>query len=360
VQPEIVEKIVDAVGSFALYGFPESHAISFALLAYASAYLKTHRAPEFFAALLNNQPMGFYAPATLVKDAKRHGVRVRPVCAMRSSVKTIIEPDDSLRLGLRQVQGLRGEHAMAMIQERARRPFASLDDFKARTHFTKDELRTLAEIGALNNLAPHRRAALWEAERTRREGDLFAPHAPTERDTSVPAQGSGTTYSCDAGPPEATERNAESVGTAPTSASPLRRMDAFERLQADYSGLSLTTGPHPMALIRDRLPDLWRAADLQQVKHGQPVRIAGMVICRQRPGTAKGVCFVSLEDETGISNAIIAPALFEEERLKITSEPFLIVEGPAQSRNGTVHIKARRIDRLDFTCLNADVSHDFH
>jgi error-prone DNA polymerase len=137
-------------------------------------------------------------------------------------------------------------------------------------------------------------------------------------------------------------------------------MDAFERLQADYSGLSLTTGPHPMALIRDRLPDVWRAADLQQVKHGQLVRIAGMVICRQRPGTAKGVCFVSLEDETGISNAIIAPALFEEDRLKITSEPFLIVEGSAQSRDGTVHIKARRIDRLDFAKLNANISHDFH
>jgi error-prone DNA polymerase len=137
-------------------------------------------------------------------------------------------------------------------------------------------------------------------------------------------------------------------------------MDAFERLQADYSGLSLTTGPHPMALIRDRLPDLWRAANLQQVKDGQQVRIAGMVICRQRPGTARGVCFVSLEDETGISNAIIAPSLFEEERLKITSEPFLIIEGPAQSRDGTVHIKAKRIDRLDFARLNADRSHDFH
>ena len=360
VPPEIIERIVHAVGSFALYGFPESHAISFALLAYASAYLKTHRAPEFFAALLNNQPMGFYASATLVKDAKRHGVRVRPVCVIGSSVETIIEPDDSLRLGLMQVQGLRREHALAMIQERTRQPFASLDDFKARTRFTKDELRTLAEIGALNTLAPHRRAALWEAERTRRELDLFAISATSDREVSFVDRGSGTTYSRDSEPPKTTDRKAGSEGTAASSTSPLRRMDAFERLQADYSGLSLTTGPHPMALIRDRMPDLWRAADLKHVKNGQRVRIAGMVICRQRPGTAKGVCFVSLEDETGISNAIIAPALFEEERLKITSEPFLIIEGPAQSRDGTVHIKARRIDRLDFASLKADFSHDFH
>ena len=189
VQPEIIERIVHAVGSFALYGFPESHAISFALLAYASAYLKTHRAPEFFAALLNNQPMGFYAPATLVKDAKRHGVRVRPVCVTRSSVETIIEPDDSLRLGLMQVQGLRREHALAMIQERTRQPFASLDDFKARTRFTKDELRTLAEIGALNGLARHRRDALWQVERELREGDLFSgeptPQPPGGRRSMV-------------------------------------------------------------------------------------------------------------------------------------------------------------------------------
>ena len=212
----------------------------------------------------------------------------------------------------------------------------------------------------MNAFAPHRRAALWEVERTRRELDLFATSATSDREVSFADRRSGTAYSRDSEPPKTADRKAGSEGTAVSSTSPLRRMDAFERLQADYSGLSLTTGPHPMALIRDRMPDLWRAADLTQVKNGQQVRIGGMVICRQRPGTAKGVCFVSLEDETGISNSIIAPALFEVERLKITSEPFLIIEGPAQSRDGAVHIKARRIDRLDFASLNANVSHDFH
>jgi error-prone DNA polymerase len=326
VKPEAAEQIVNAIGAFALYGFPESHAISFAMLAYASGYLKVHRAPEFFTALLNNQPMGFYAPATLVKDAKRHGVRTRPVCVVRSCWECTIEADDSIRLGLLQVEGLRREHARQMLAERARRPFVSLDDFKARTRFSKDELRTLAEIGALNTFAPHRRAALWNTERTRHEDDLFEERRP-----------------------DATE----------TPPSPLQPMNPLERLQADYTGLRLTIGPHPMALIRDRLLGVWRASDLTRVKNGDRVRIAGQVICRQRPGTAKGVCFVSLEDETGISNAIVAPELFETERLKITSEPFLQIEGVAQHRHSTIHIKAQRIERLDYVELQTAESHDF-
>jgi error-prone DNA polymerase len=325
VKPEVAERIVKAVGSFALYGFPESHAISFALLAYASAYLKVHRAPEFYCGLFNNQPMGFYSPATLVKDAKRNGVTIRAVCAARSEWETIIEEGDpiALRLGFNQVKGLRRNHSQKMLEERARSPFASLDDFKARTHFGKEELRTLAEIGALNCFASHRRAALWEAERELRDDELFA-----------------------------------SLGELDTS--PLRPMDNVERLQADYSGLGLSTGPHPMAIVRKHLPDVWRAEDLKQVPDGQTVRVAGLVICRQRPGTAKGVCFVSLEDETGITNAIVDPKLFEAERLMITMEPFLMIEGPAQHRHGTIHIKARKIERLAFAELNRNVSHDFH
>jgi len=135
-------------------------------------------------------------------------------------------------------------------------------------------------------------------------------------------------------------------------------MDTRERLEADYAGLRLTTGPHPMALLRPRLPDAWRAADLKQVKNGATVRVAGQVICRQRPGTAKGICFISLEDETGISNVIVWPGLFEQERLKITMEPFLQIVGIAQSRHGTVHIKATEIERLDFEGLPT-ASHDF-
>ncbi len=326
VKPEMAERIVKAVGSFALYGFPESHAISFALLAYASAYLKVHRAPEFFTALLNNQPMGFYSSATVVKDAKRRGVQVRPVCVSRSNWECVIEADDSIRLGFLVVRGLRREKVLAMLEHRARKPFSSLDDFTARAGLGREELRTLAEIGALNSFAPHRRAAMWAVERMRRENDLLTGHDEGD-DEGSPA--------------------------------PLRPMDVRERTGADYANLNLTTGPHPMTLLRGRLPDIWRAADLRQVKNGQTVRIAGQVICRQRPGTAKGFCFVSLEDETGISNAIVPPKLFEDERLKITTEPFLIIEGLAQNRHNTIHVKARAVERLDFTGLRTAGSHDF-
>ena len=286
VKPAVADKIVQAVGSFALYGFPESHAISFALLAYASAWLKVHRAPEFFCALLNNQPMGFYAPDTLVKDARRRGVRVRPVCVAASAWDTLIEPDGSLRLGLRQVEGLRREHAQAMLAARAEKVFASIDDFKIRTRFTKPELRSLAEIGALNSLASHRRAALWQTEATVREDELFSPRASEDHAASAVANPA---------PQFAAEKNL----------SPLAPMTALERLQADYSGLGLTTGSHPMAFVRDRLRDAWRAAELPSARNGTLIRVAGLVICRQRPGTAKGICFVSIEDETGIANAIV-------------------------------------------------------
>jgi error-prone DNA polymerase len=142
--------------------------------------------------------------------------------------------------------------------------------------------------------------------------------------------------------------------------SPLRPMDAFERTFADYSGLRLTTGPHPMALVREQLVDVWRAGDLKQANDGDYVRVAGQVICRQRPGTAKGVCFVSLEDETGVSNVIVAPAMFEAERLKITTEPFLLMEGVVQNRHGTIHIQARKVEALVYAGLDAVESHDFH
>ena len=352
VRPEVADRVVQAVGSFALYGFPESHAISFAHLAYASTYLKAHRAPEFYCALLNNQPMGFYSPATLVKDAKRHGVPVRPVCVLRSSWECLIGTDDSLRLGLMQVRGVRREHALKMLSERGRRRFESMEDFRARTPFTKDELRTLAEIGALNCFSAHRRAALWEAERVQRVGDLFESsglQVSNSEEISKEQDSNG----------KSRNRGVTSDDVANDSSSPLRPMNPLERLQADYSGLSLTTGPHPMALIRERIPEVWRALDLKQSRDGDRIHVAGQVICRQRPGTAKGVCFISLEDETGISNVIVAPELFEAERLKITTEPFLIIEGVAQRRRETIHIKARKIERLDYAVLQTAGSHDF-
>src|ERR1041384_4640248 len=164
VAPGKIDKIIQAISSFALYGFPESHAISFAILAYGSAYLKAHRAPEFYASLLNNQPMGFYTPATIVKDAQRHGVKVLPVCARESNWVCTVISDDTVRLGFCVVNGMRKEHGEALVKERERSPFASLDDFKRRVVLSKEELRTIAELGALNCFAEHRRSAMWKVE----------------------------------------------------------------------------------------------------------------------------------------------------------------------------------------------------
>ena len=330
VAPNVIDSIAKTVGSFALYGFPESHAISFALLAYASAYLKVHRAPEFFAALLNNQPMGFYAPATVVQDAKKHGLAVRPVCAARSDWETRVESDGSLRLGLQLVQGFPLAQATNLLNERTRKPFASLNDLKARTTLGPEALRALASIGALNAWATDRRSALWQAERPLRLEDL----------------GGGFP-------------DGDAVDRLEGSASPLKPMSPEERLVADYATLRLTTGPHPMALRRGTLKDVWQSAQLQEAPDGARIRVAGQVICRQRPGTAKGVCFLSLEDETGITNAIVSPELFETERLRISTEPFLLVEGIVQRRHGTIHVRALHLERLPDHHLQTSASHDF-
>ncbi|MCC7374629.1 MAG: error-prone DNA polymerase [Verrucomicrobiales bacterium] len=328
VKADVAEQISKAVGSFALYGFPESHAISFAHLAYASAYLKTHRAAEFYCALLNHQPMGFYSSATLLKDAKRRGLRTRPVCLQHSDWHCTVASDSEIRLGLNQVQGLRQPGAEHFLAERSRRHFESIDDVARRGGWTKEELRTLSSIGALNAWSTHRRAALWHVEKTLREFDLF--EAPRETGSS--------------------EGDAEC---------PLKPMTPFERTGADYEGLRLTTGPHPMSHLRERLTGVRRAADLATALDGERLAVAGQVICRQRPGTAKGVCFISLEDETGIANVIVAPALFESNRLRITAEPFLMIYGRVQRRHGTVHVRAERMAWVPSAEILVAQSHDF-
>jgi error-prone DNA polymerase len=331
IAPDVIEKILQSITSFALYGFPESHAISFAILAYGSAYLKVHRAPEFYASLLNNQPMGFYAPATIVKDARRHGTRILPVCVMQSDWRCIVVADDTVRLGFCVVNGLREKHAAQLVRQREQMPFCSLEDFRRRVELSKDELRVLAEIGSLNCFADHRRAAMWNVEETRHD-DLVG------------------TSRCDV-------RSAQ--GAIPTS-SPLLPMTMPERVQADYEGMNLTTGPHPMELLRASLPTVWRATDLVQARHKSIVQIAGNVICRQRPGTAKGFVFISLEDETGVANAIVTPDLFEKLRLVITEEAFLLIEGEVQNSDGVVLIKAQQIRPLTHDKLVGTASHDFH
>src|SRR5229473_3418222 len=181
VTPDKIDKIIQSISSFALYGFPESHAISFAILAYGSAYLKVHRAPEFYASLLNNQPMGFYTPATIMKDAQRHGVKIKPVCVKRSDWRCTVIDDNTFRLGFCVVNGLRQEHGEQIERARNERQFKSLDDFKRRIALSKEELRTLAELGALNCFAKHRRAAMWKVEETIHDDLLEKPTCHPER-----------------------------------------------------------------------------------------------------------------------------------------------------------------------------------
>src|SRR5437899_2356991 len=228
VAPDKIDKIIHSITSFALYGFPESHAISFAILAYGSAYLKVHRAAEFYASLINNQPMGFYTPATIVKDARRHGVKVKPVCVAQSEWNCTVIADDTIRLGFCVVNGLQREHADDFLRGRNERPFASLDDFRKRAVLTKDELRGLANLGALNCFAAHRRAAMWRVEETPHD-DLLTAGFDSARVS--PKQSSKSSQKRDA--------------LCATQSSPLAPMTLLERVQADYEVMDLTTGPHP-------------------------------------------------------------------------------------------------------------------
>jgi error-prone DNA polymerase len=332
------DNIVQGISSFAMYGFPESHAASFALIAYASGYLKFYYLAAFTAAMLNNQPMGFYSPAVLVKDAQRHGLRVSPIDVQRSDWPCTVEaePDGShaLRIGLNYAKGLRQWSAEALLTARNHDGgFQSIDDLAARVpELNRKELVTLARIGALNPLesVEHRRDALWQVEEAGRPvGPLL--------------------------------RGAATLTAGARRSAPLRQMTTDERLTADYAGTGLTTGPHPMAYHRAALrkDGIFSAAELSTGRNGQNVRTAGCVIARQRPGTAKGFVFLSLEDETGIANIIITPDAFERNRATVTRCRFLLIEGRLQNQDGVIHVKARSISPLEIT--GAEIrSHNFH
>ena len=414
---DAAEEIIRSITSFALYGFPESHSASFALLVYASAYLKAHYPGAFFTAMLNNQPMGFYHPATLVKDAQRHGVSFLPIDVQSSDWECRVEADGRVRLGLMYVNGLRqetgraiagaGESAVrgsavrgplgatsqnevefqtpcadrcpkcgnedrSMLEEtqeggrfcnvcanewsdrradvatpvdlpgirtadprtadREHVRFPSIEDLITRTGIRRNELATLAEIGALNAFGHDRRSALWQIERAARPaGELFA--GQDVEDTP------GAEVDADARP--------GAVPAAPAR-SPLQAMTASERLMSDYSGSGLTIGPHPLALRRMELAlrGILRAVDLPRGRHGRRVRVAGAVITRQRPGTAKGFVFLTLEDETGIANIIVRPDLFTAERTAIVGAPYLMIEGILQIQEGVTSVKAERVVSL--------------
>ena len=307
IRAEAQEEIMQHVQSFALYGFPESHAASFALLAYASAYIRAHHPACFLTAMLNCYPLGFYSPATLIKDSQRHGVQVRPVDIQFSQWECRIENDGAVRLGLRYVDGLR--HG-ASERIAAAAPFASLDDLAHRADLHRDELEHLAEVGACASLQMKRREALWQAA------------AITRGPLAIPSQKRG---------------------------SPLPEMSPLEQTLADYRGTGLTLGPQLMAHLRPELKrrGVLSASELGEHLNGRWVQVAGVIIVRQRPGTAKGFLFLTLEDETGMSNAVVFPDQFHKHRSLIQSAGILLVEGPVEAREGVIHVRARKFQRLD-------------
>src|SRR5258708_10018600 len=224
---DVIGKVVESAASFALYGFPESHGSSFALLAYSSTLLRVHRGAEFYASLQKNQPMVFDSAATLIQDGRRHGLKVKSVCVQTSEWKCTVIADDTIRIGLSYVKGLKEAHAQSMIAVRQGRPFATLEDFLCRTEFTAAERRALAAVGALNALAGHRRAALWQVEAAWSTEESLFYSAESLINNSQPA--------------------------------PLLPMSLTERLKADFRGLDLTAGEHPPPLARDRFPQVGRA-----------------------------------------------------------------------------------------------------
>ncbi len=418
------ELIIDSITSFALYGFPESHSASFALLAYASAYLKTHYLAAFTAALLNNQPMGFYHPSTIVKDAQRHGLKFLPVDVTKSEWACTVEkssadgrrstaaqnqcrlpivdcrlPDEfqqnrqstidnqkflsdcslqceyRVRLGLRYVRGLREEAARALLRQREQRRFESITDLARRVpELRTTELETLAEIGALNSVQAadeqnHCRLPIVDCRLPEWNGPNRQSTIANQKCSSAPPHGQQIANHKFHRRDSLWQVASASRGEGPLlrnvpepdAASPLAMMDREERLVADFRGTGLTVGPHPMAYRRAELraQGIRSAAELETIPNGQFVRAAGCVIARQRPGTAHGFVFLSLEDETGIANAIVTPDLFEQNRLLLVREKFLLIEGVLQNLDHVISVKAQRVLPLPVTAAETR-SHDFH
>ncbi|HVR44665.1 MAG TPA: error-prone DNA polymerase, partial [Thermoanaerobaculia bacterium] len=340
------EQIVKSITSFALYGFPESHAASFALIAYASAYVKAKHPAAFYVSLLNAWPMGFYHPATLVKDAQRRGVEVLPIDVQRSGWMSRWE-GGGMRLGMRFVRGLREAAGREVEREQAVRPFRDPDDLARRCRLRDDPMRKLAGAGALASFGLTRRAALWQAAKAAKDpGPLFDQTASADRrkDRAAPA---GSPLD-------------SAFSVLPPSPSPLPEMSPFEETLADYGAMEMTTGPHLMQHYRAELRGrgILSAAELAALRSGARVTTAGAVIVRQRPGTAKGFVFLTLEDESGMAQAIVHPDLFRENRAIIVGSPGLVVEGILQNDTGQPSVRAERLWPIEqFAPVP---SHDFH
>lgn len=307
------------IEGFGSYGFPESHALSFARLVYVSAWIKCHHPAVFACALLNSQPMGFYAPAQIVRDAREHGVEVRPVEVNASEWDNTLEPASNgrlaLRLGFRQVEGFRELWAAEIVAARASGPFSSVEDLARRAHLPRAGLRLLADADALRSLGLERRDALWEVRRTP-EGELplfaaaRAGELKAERDLPLPA------------------------------------MSAAEQVAVDYQTTRLSLKGHPMAFLRPLFAErgVLSSAQTAAARAGAKVRTAGIVLIRQRPGKGNAI-FVTLEDETGITNVLIWARLFETLRLPVMASRLMLVHGEVQrSREGVVHLMASHVE----------------
>ena len=328
---EFAQRIFNQIQGFGEYGFPESHAASFALLAYVSAWLKCHEPAAFVCALLNSQPMGFYAPSQLVQDARRHGVVVRPVDVRHSDWESTLEAGDAgdpaLRLGLRLVKRLAEPAAARLVAARTTASFATLDDLVRRARLDRRDIAALGAAGALAGLAGHRHRARWAAL------GVEAP-LPVLREASI--------------------REAQPL---------LRKPSEGEDVIADYATLGLTLGRHPLELLR---PGLDRrgcvtAFEIQHLRHGTSVHTAGLVVMRQRPGTATGVVFVTLEDESGTTNLIVWNTIVEAQRRELLSARLLGIDGEVQREGAVVHVIAHRL--IDYTALLGRLptaSRDFH
>ena len=321
------DEIIESFSSFfGLYGFPESHSASFALIVYASAYLKAHHPAAFTCALLNAWPMGFYHPASLVKDAKRHRQTVREIDICHSGWKCRIEPDGAVRLGLCFVTGLRKEAGLRIEAEQLAGDFADVKDFQSRCRLRENELNVLAELGAFGSLGLKRRQALWQVSSLDTSNKGLLARLPLANDKS-----------------------------------PLREMSAWERTSADYRGSGMTVGPHPITHLRAHLQKagVLPAASLDKKSDGDWVKVAGQVIIRQRPPTAKGMCFVTLEDESGFVNVVITPDMYEKNRLTVIMSSALLVSGRLERRDGVTHLRGQKFESLDGESDQTIPSRDF-
>ncbi len=331
--PEFADGVYRQILGFGEYGFPESHAASFALLVYVSSWIKRHHPAAFCAALLNSQPMGFYAPSQLVQDARRHGVEVRPVDVCASSWECTLEDRvPAVRLGMLMVKGLSEAAAAKIVVARGERPFASIDDLARRAGLDPRDLKCLAAAGALNRLATHRRLAYWDVAGA--AAAASGARAPLLRDAPV-------------------------IEPAPALAPPTEGED----LVADYASLGLTLGRHPLVLLRDRLTRmrLATAEEIRGLPHGRAARACGIVTGRQRPDTAAGVVFVTLEDETGYVNVVVWRDLGERQRRELLGARLMTVDGVIQREGEVVHLVARRLG--DASALLGRLvtrSRDFH